>query len=105
MPGLCNDDETWLAYNQALLNGWPAAASHPQIESLAELLAQAESHGVAAVAAAEHVAYLYQAEPSGSNLACTNETFVFDLTGNVEEWTRREDGVSVGSCPTRCKAR
>jgi formylglycine-generating enzyme required for sulfatase activity len=91
-PGLCNDDETWLVYNQSLLNGWPPAASHPQIEGFDELLEEAAAQGAAATAAAEHVAALYQAEPSGSNLECTNETTVFDLTGNVEEWTRREDG-------------
>lgn len=92
VPGLCNDDETWLAYDQQLLNGWPAAASNPQIESLAQLFDEAESYGAAAAAAAAHVEALYQAEDSGSNVECTNETGVFDTTGNVEEWTRRADG-------------
>ena len=42
--------------------------------------------------AAEHVAALYQGLGSGAKVGCTNEVGAFDLTGNVEEWTRRRDG-------------
>jgi formylglycine-generating enzyme required for sulfatase activity len=45
-----------------------------------------------AASAADHVESLYQGEGSGENEGCTNETGVSDLTGNVEEWTRRRDG-------------
>ena len=42
--------------------------------------------------AAEHMNFLYQADASGSHLECASEYQVFDLSGNVEEWTLRADG-------------
>ncbi|MBX3125420.1 MAG: SUMF1/EgtB/PvdO family nonheme iron enzyme [Polyangiaceae bacterium] len=91
-PGVCNDDEQWRLYNQSLLSGWPAKASSPAIESLEELLAVASSVSASTKQSADHVEWLYQAEPSGHNAGCTAGNGVFDLTGNVEEWTRRRDG-------------
>ena len=91
-PGLCNDDETWLAYNQTLLNQWPMGVSDPDVESFAELLAAARAVSGSAVASADHVEYLYQAEPAGSNAGCISSDGVIDLCGNAEEWTRRRDG-------------
>jgi formylglycine-generating enzyme required for sulfatase activity len=93
LPGVCNDEETWLSYNQTLLNGWPPSASSPDSTSLDELLGAARQVSSSAAAAADHVAWLYQGEPGGSNPGCTHGAEgVFDLTGNVEEWTRRRDG-------------
>jgi len=91
-PGVCNDDETWKAYNQTLLNGWPWTLPTSQIDALSNLLDAARSIGPSAAAAADHVESLYQGEPSGANPDCTQSGEVFDLTGNVEEWTRRRDG-------------
>jgi len=91
-PGVCNDDETWLVYDQDLLNGWPSSASSATIISLEELLDAARAVSGTAAAAADHIEWLYQAEPSGSNPGCTNVHGAFDLCGNVEEWTRRRDG-------------
>ena len=88
-PGVCNDEEIWRTYSQSSLSLWPSSASSPDIDSLDALLAAASA---SSEAAAQHVAWLYQAEASGSNTGCTNETGVFDLTGNVEEWTLRRDG-------------
>ena len=93
-PGVCNDDETWLAYDQAKLNGWPANAASPELVSLAALLKKAKQYSAAAAIASDHVKWLYQAEPSGQNGSCTNEKGAFDLVGNVEEWTRRRSGGS-----------
>jgi formylglycine-generating enzyme required for sulfatase activity len=90
-PGVCNDDHLWRTYNQSLLNGWPNAASNPEIESLAELFAAASS---TSPAAADHVEWLYQGEPGGENEGCVGPAGVYDLVGNVEEWTRRRDGGS-----------
>lgn len=90
--GACNDEEVWRVYSQNALNGWPAAASNVDIDDLDDLLAQAEAASTAGQVAADEVAELYQAEPSGSNAACAGETGVFDLVGNVEEWTLRADG-------------
>ncbi len=93
-PGLCNDDEVWRLYEQSQLNGWPSSASAPEITSIEELWEAAAAVSATAAAAADHVQWLYQAEPSGSNAACTTGDDVFDLCGNVEEWTRRRDGGS-----------
>jgi len=92
VPGLCNDDKTWLAYNQTLLNQWPMGVSGSDVESLVELLAAARAVSGSAAASADHVEYLYQAEPAGSNSGCASSDGVIDLCGNAEEWTRRRDG-------------
>jgi formylglycine-generating enzyme required for sulfatase activity len=91
-PGVCNDEETWLTYNQTLLNGWPASASSTTIASLDALYAAAAAVSTAGADAADHVADLYQGEGSGTNTGCVGAAGVYDLTGNVEEWTRRRDG-------------
>lgn len=96
VPGLCNDDETWLSYNQTLLNQWPMGVSGPDVESIAELLAAARAVSGSTAASADHVENLYQAEPAGSNAACISSDGVIDLCGNAEEWTRRRDGGTPG---------
>ncbi len=90
--GVCNDDETWLTYDQSKLSAWPASASATDVDNLEALLAKA---GQTASASAEHVEALYQGEGSGENAGCVGEHGVFDLVGNVEEWTRRADGGSA----------
>jgi formylglycine-generating enzyme required for sulfatase activity len=90
-PGTCNDDATWRAYNQTLLNGWPAAASAPEVSSLAALLAAARATGASGTSAADHVEALYQGTGGGERAGCVRDG-VHDLVGNVEEWTRRRDG-------------
>ncbi|MEZ4224465.1 MAG: SUMF1/EgtB/PvdO family nonheme iron enzyme [Polyangiaceae bacterium] len=91
-PGTCTDDKLWKLYDQTKLNGWPFTVSTPSIASLEQLLAEAKAKSPTAAIAADHVQALYQAEPSGSKPGCVREYGVFDLTGNVEEWTRRRDG-------------
>ncbi|MBW2256482.1 MAG: SUMF1/EgtB/PvdO family nonheme iron enzyme, partial [Deltaproteobacteria bacterium] len=89
-PGVCNDEEVWRLYDQPSLNGWPTSASGSGVESLQDLFTAARSAGGSG--AAEHVEWLYQGEGSGDNTGCVGEAGVFDLVGNVEEWTRRRDG-------------
>lgn len=84
-PGKCNDDKLWKVYTQSLLNQWPSDASEPDVESLDQLFANAGS-------AADHVEDLYQGEGGGENPDCGGHYGVYDLVGNVEEWTRRADG-------------
>jgi formylglycine-generating enzyme required for sulfatase activity len=91
-PGVCRDEATWLTYQQTLLNGWPASVCTADVTDLGALLDAARLVSAGAAAAADHVAWLYQAEPSGANAGCTNASGAFDLQGNVEEWTRRADG-------------
>jgi len=91
-PGVCNDEETWIVYDQSLLNGWPSSASTADVESLDALLAAVR---VVSPYTADHVEALYQGEGSGDNTGCVSEG-VYDLTGNVEEWTRRADGGTSG---------
>jgi len=90
-PGRCNDDKIWRTYNQTLLNGWPPSASSTDIDSLDALFAAARAVSATATAAADHVESLYQGEGAGANQSCVGEHGVFDLVGNVEEWTRRRD--------------
>ena len=94
VAGICNDDETWKLYDQSKLNGWPWTVSKPNVESLAQLLEATRAVSASAKVAADHVEMLYQAEPNGSNGGCAGPDGVFDLCGNVEEWTRRRDGGS-----------
>ncbi len=89
VPGLCNDEQTWIAYDQTLLNGWPSGVSAPDVTSLDELFTRARAVSPTAAAAADHVAALYQGEGSGDNADCRGAAGVLDLVGNVEEWTRR----------------
>ncbi len=91
-PVACNDDKTWKTYDQSLLNGWPGSVSASGVESLQELIDAARAVSVTAKAAADHVEWLYQATPAGAKAACVNAYGVFDLCGNVEEWTLRRDG-------------
>ncbi len=90
-PGTCNDDATWRTYDQSRLNGWPASASAPAVGSLAELFAAAAAVSTAGATAASHVEALYQGTGGGARAGCVRDG-VFDLVGNVEEWTRRRDG-------------
>jgi len=92
IPGKCNDEETWLVYDQQKLNAWPWNVSKPGIESLSELLDAVRAVSSTAKVAADHVEALYQGEGSGTNAGCAGPDAVFDLCGNVEEWTRRRDG-------------
>lgn len=91
---MCNDEETWRVYDQDLLNLWPWDVSGPGIESLDALL-EAASGTAGGAQAAAHVSTLYQGEGGGENPGCAGEARVFDLVGNVEEWTRRADGGSA----------
>ena len=91
-PGVCTDDKVWLSYNQELLSGWPWSIDTDAVESVEELLEAAREKGAAATAAADHVQWLYQAEPSGSKAGCTTGDGAYDLSGNIEEWTRRRSG-------------
>ncbi len=91
-PGVCQDAMAWKAYDQTKLNGWPWTANTPDIQSLAALFAKVSAGQGAAKTAAAHVQSLYQAAGSGTKTGCVNEVGAYDLTGNVEEWTRRRDG-------------
>ncbi len=93
-PGVCNDEELWKLYDQQKLNGWPITVSTPAVNSLAELFAAAKQLSQVAATAADHVESLYQGEAAGDNPGCVGPAAVFDLVGNVEEWTRRRDGGS-----------
>jgi formylglycine-generating enzyme required for sulfatase activity len=96
LDGQCNDDETWISYDVDLLNGWPPDACTADVTDWDTLLAEVSLVSTAAAASADHVASLYQAEPSGDNASCTNAFGAFDLQGNAEEWTRRRDGGEPG---------
>jgi formylglycine-generating enzyme required for sulfatase activity len=83
--GMCNDSKTWRKYIPQLLWDWSTGASSPNMNSFGEQLSLVRREQPDS---AEHVEYLYQAEPSGSTESCNKEG-VYDLLGNVEEWTRR----------------
>jgi len=91
-PGRCNDDRVWRQYTQGLLNGWPAAASAPSVDSLDALMQAVRDRGATASSAADHVMSLYQGTAAGERARCVGAAAVEDLVGNVEEWVRRRDG-------------
>ncbi|MCA9647417.1 MAG: SUMF1/EgtB/PvdO family nonheme iron enzyme [Polyangiaceae bacterium] len=91
-PGVCNDAKTWKVYNQTLLSGWPYTFDGSGYDTLDALFSGVSQLSASAKAAADHVRELYQAEPAGSYAACVGVGGVRDLTGSVEEWTRRRDG-------------
>jgi len=92
LPGTCNDEEIWRVYDGPVLQGWPADASQPGVASLDELIDRARASSTTGALAADEVMSLYQAEGCGDNAGCGGHYGVFDLTGNVEEWTTRRDG-------------
>jgi formylglycine-generating enzyme required for sulfatase activity len=61
----CNDDHTWIAVRWKALARWPGDA------------------------ALDEAARLFQADMSGARSDCVSAEGVYDLTGNVAEWTRR----------------
>jgi sulfatase modifying factor 1 len=89
-PGRCNDDKLWKVYDQAKLNGWPQDAAATDLTTLDALFDRARALG--GTIAADHVEAIYQGAGSGEHTRCVNQHGVYDLTGNVEEWTRRRDG-------------
>ncbi len=93
-PGVCNDNKLWKVYSQTKLNGWPSSASSTKIASLTQLLAAAKAASSTGKVAADHIQSLYQGTAAGAKPGCVGPAGVFDLVGNVEEWTRRRDGGS-----------
>ena len=70
-PGTCNDDEAFVAPDDAVLATYPSDAATAEAQRL------------------------YRGEPSGSRAGCVTPEGVFDLAGNVAEWvTRTKPSVS-----------
>jgi uncharacterized protein (TIGR02145 family) len=92
-PQICNTNKTWKTYDQSLINAWPASASSVNISTFPELLEFARSVSDPASQSANHIESIYQADPSGTNSGCYSIYNVFDLNGNVQEWTRRKDAI------------
>ena len=90
--GVCNDDKTWLVYDQSRLDEWPASASATDVSSLDDLLTRASASSAAGADAADELSSLYQGDGGGESPGCSSDGVIFDLVGNVEEWTRRADG-------------
>ncbi len=82
-PGMCNDGKLWKQYVPRLLRRWSDQSSDVHRHDFSS-----QSYGND-TSSYRHVKRLYQAEPSGHNMGCVTEEGVFDLLGNVEEWTRR----------------
>ncbi len=72
LSGACNDEKVWKVVNEQVLATWPSAAAQAEVQKL------------------------YQAAPSGSYGECVSADGVYDLTGNVEEWTVRTKPTSTG---------
>ena len=89
--GACNDDKIWLQYDRILQRRWPTSVGQPWVEDMDELLTAAAASSPTGAESAEHIQWLYQADPSGSRVGCGSYEGVFDLIGNVEEWVRRRE--------------
>ncbi|KAH3732915.1 SUMF1/EgtB/PvdO family nonheme iron enzyme [Pelomyxa schiedti] len=94
VPGMCNDNKVWRTYNQTKLNWWPRSCSSTTQQTYDTL--QDCVHGLGdwmCDTSGDHEHWLYQATPSGAKPDCTYKDFgVYDLFGNMEEWTIRRDG-------------
>ncbi len=88
----CNTKKTYRQQSDSTVGQWPGQVNTPQVVNRAALFTAAAMASSAGSAAAAHVESLYQAEGSGAYPGCVNEEGVTDLTGSVEEWTRRRDG-------------
>ena len=95
-PGRCNDDKTWRRYDGPVLQRWANSASSSQIYSYEQQLRLARRASRASADASEHIDSLYQGTAAGRRPGCGGDYGVYDLVGNVEEWTRRRDGGSGG---------
>jgi hypothetical protein len=89
---ICNDDKNFISPTEILLNKWPLSASNTTITSFTDLINGASAVSPDAASAANEVVRLYQAENSGSNLNCISYYNIFDLNGNVGEWTTKRNG-------------
>lgn len=66
-PGRCNDDKRWRARDEDKLNVWPKDIAKREVERL------------------------WQGSLPGEHPDCAGPYGIYDLAGNVEEWTRRKD--------------
>jgi formylglycine-generating enzyme required for sulfatase activity len=90
---ICNDSKLWRAPNQTLINLWPIGISNlNKISSFSGLIDSVKNISTNAAQSADHVMFLYQGESAGVNSNCFSYYGVFDLNGNVAEWTSRRDG-------------
>ncbi len=92
----CNNRKTYRPYDQDEVGKWPAGVNGPSIANRAAQFAAAAMVSPTAAEGAAHIESLYQAEGSGAYPSCVDEWGVYDLTGSVEEWTRRRDGGEPG---------
>ncbi len=83
--GVCNDSKTWRQYKSRDLKRWDKSASDVDVSSFYDQTTRMDR---VSIVSSEHVRDLYQADPSGSNEFCVSEG-IYDLLGNVEEWTKR----------------
>ncbi|MCX6258552.1 MAG: T9SS type A sorting domain-containing protein [Bacteroidia bacterium] len=88
----CNDTKTWIMPDQSLINMWPSVPDLNNINTFSELIDSVQNISSDAALSANHILYLYQADPSGSDTNCVGYNNVYDMNGNVLEWTQRSDG-------------
>jgi hypothetical protein len=92
---ICNDNKPWLAPNQTLINLWPSIPSLDKVNSFGGLIDTVLNISANAALSANHILFLYQADRAGVKSECYSFYGVFDLNGNVSEWTTRRDGGST----------
>jgi formylglycine-generating enzyme required for sulfatase activity len=90
--GICNDEKIWRKYEGKLLREWRGDISSPEIETLPGLILYFLEAKPDKQETILHVMDLYQAERSGEKSGCRSEYEVYDMVGNVEEWTTKRYG-------------
>jgi hypothetical protein len=89
----CLTGLTWKTTNETLIGNWPHSVNKATWDHKADQFAAA---AMIAPDSETFVDSIYQAEPSGTRPTCVGDAGVYDLTGSVEEWTRRRDGGTTG---------
>jgi hypothetical protein len=92
----CNDNKIWIMPDQSLINLWPSLPYLNNINTFSELIDSVQNTSSNASLSANHIMYLYQADTAGSNLNCVSYYGIFDMNGNILEWTTRSDSGSPG---------
>ena len=92
VKGQCNDNQIGLFRNidAHKQHYWPEhISSSIYVQYYEQQYNLAKAYSSHASTSADYIDFLYKAKPSGHKTTCKSHEGVYDLMGNVEEWTQR----------------